>query len=244
MRKTICLYNHAGGVGKTTGASVIACLLASRGYRTLAVDMDPQSNLTQFLSANTPGVTIEQALRGGAMPLIDLQPYLQLAPASPGLIAAEDELRRGRNNFALQNILSTIQDGYDFIVIDSPPSTNYLAINALTAADYLLVPVLPDGKSLAGLDQVRIACKTASTHTAIDGIFLSCFNKRRTLDLFIESELLKYYGNTVYKAHIRQCIALPECALQGIDILSYSPHSNAAKDYAALVDELLSRVSL
>lgn len=244
MRKTICLYNHAGGVGKTTGASVIACLLASRGYRTLAVDMDPQSNLTQFLSANTPGVTIEQALRGGPLPLIDIQPYLRLVPASPNLDVVENELRLDNNKSALTNALSMVRDEYEYIIVDTPLSSDYLTINALSAAEYLLVPASPDGKSLAGISQVNKTIQDASLSATIDGIFLSCFNQRRSLDVFVESTLREEYGPKVYMTRIRQCVALRECALQGIDLLAYAPKSNAAYDYCALVDELISRLKI
>ena len=243
MKKIICLYNHAGGVGKTTAAAAIASLLAARGLRTLAVDLDSQANLTQFLSAKRPGDSIEQALRGGPLPLIDLQPYLCLAPASPGLITVENELRNDQNARALQNVLSETRDDFDFVVIDTPPSTDYLAINALSAADFLLVPVLPDGKSLAGLDQVRIACKASSSTTTIDGIFLSNYNSRRCLDAFIDEELRKRHAGLVFETRIRQCISLRECALHGCDIISYAPRSSAAQDYKSLVDELIQRLA-
>jgi len=242
MIKTICLYNHAGGVGKTTGASVIASLLASRGYRTLAVDMDPQSNLTQFLSASTPGVTIEQALGGGPLPMLDIQPFLRLVPASPNLSVVENELRLDNNKSALTNILSVVRNEYDFIIVDTPLSSDYLTINALTAAEYLLVPASPDGKSLAGISQVNKTIRDASLPATIDGIFLSCFNKRRSLDVFVEGKLREDYGSKVYMTRIRQCVALRECALQGMELLEYAPKSNAAYDYSALVDELLLRI--
>ena len=235
----ITLFNHAGGVGKTTASGSIAAMLAAMGHSTLAIDLDAQANLTQNLLEGVPERSIADYFKGAELPLYGVEIHLDIVPASPELVTIGDQLRE---NDIHKMLLDNLERPYQFVVIDTATDIDHLVINALAATDYLLVPVVPDVKSILGLAKVEAACQLAGRDKMIQGIFFSNYNPRRRMDRLMDARIRNTYGQIVFNSYIRQNNALRECTMYADSILEYAPSSNGAKDYHRLTVELLHRL--
>ncbi len=251
MAATIVLSNQKGGVGKTTSAYALASLLKARGFRVLAVDMDPQGNLSFSLGAETEGsATIYDVLKGELKPRYAVQktPVVDLIPANILLSSIELEFTGAKREFLLKAALDSLKPYYDYILIDSPPALGILTVNAFTAADYVLVPMLSDIFSLQGITQLDETIRRVKSYCNPDlevlGVFLTKHNSRTRFSREVKGTLdmvAQDLEMPVLDTFIRESVALREAQSLQQSVLEYAPGCNAAKDYESLVEELFQR---
>lgn len=252
---TYSVINQKGGVGKTTTALALAQQLALRGCKVLAIDLDPQGNMSYSLGSQSRGYGAMEVLEHpeGVKGIIEhITPTLDLIPSSAALAEANTRLKGKDKNVRLLKALSylpDLKDGYRFCIIDTPPALGTLTINALTATNACIIPTLCDIYSFQGIKQlyttISVVQKTTNTNLFIEGILLIRYNNRITLRREIEEqleELVKMYDTKILNTHIRENIALAEAQALKQSIFTYSPESNGAQDYSDLVDELLTNL--
>lgn len=252
--RAIAVANQKGGVGKTTTTVNLAASLGVAERRILLVDMDPQANATSGcgVSANQVSRSIYDALIEDApiesiLRRIDVQ-GVELCPASRDLYGAELELaampnREGR----LRQILEPLRGDYDYFVIDCPPSLGLLTINALTAADSVLIPLQCEYYALEGLahlsDTVRRVQHSFNPQLGIEGILLTMFDKRTNLAKEVSDEIGRHYGSLIFETVIPRNIRLSEAPSFGKPVLYHDVRSIGAQSYLSLARELLSHAS-
>ncbi len=250
MTKIIAVLNHKGGVGKTTTTINLAAALQQKKKRVLAIDMDGQANLTESF-----GLSIEEeqtvygAMKGKyPLPLVETAGGVTVVPSCLDLSAAEAELinEPGRE-LILSGLIAKSLDHrkFDYILIDCPPSLGLLTLNALTAADYLIIPVQAQAQFLAMRGMAKIMNVIATVQErlnpklAIGGIVITQFDKRKTLNKSVAELVKDSFCDKVFKTVIRDNVSLAEAPIKGKNIFEYSKNSNGAKDYMALAQEVL-----
>lgn len=242
----ISIASHKGGVGRTTTVAALGSLLARQGEKTLLVDMDSQRNLTStFIGIKTmPKLTIFDAFcNESELPIINLNSNIDLIPSSIEMGGLESIiLRRPGRESILANLLHPVKDKYDIILIDCP-SQNWIAmLNSFVASTSVFIPICCDSYAAEGLLQVTqmvdLASYSFNPVLAVDGIILTRYNARRTLDAVIEKEVRSHYGQLVMNTRIRENSRLVQAALLNQDIFTYDPLSNGAIDYTALLEEM------
>ncbi len=252
MAKVIGIVNQKGGVGKTTTTVNVAAFLAELGKMVLIVDMDPQGNATSGLGVNRNeiehGIYEALAKQKNIGDIICETPHvgLRIAPATQNLAGASVELVSVENReFQLRELLSEIRHGYDYILIDCPPSLGLLTVNSLVAADQLLIPVQAEYYALEGLGQLLETVKLVQTHIhpelEVLGAVLTMFDKRTRLSTEVMTELYKYFPNNIFRSVIPRTIRLAEAPSFGKSILHYEPNGKGAKAYEKLAREILER---
>lgn len=251
----LALANQKGGVGKTTTAVNLAVLLAQRGYRTLLIDLDPQGNATSSLGVekSTLDVTLYDALVGGIpardVRVADVRPGLDLLPSTPTLAAAEVELvgvtDRER---ALSRAIRPDAGVYDVMLIDCPPSLGLLTVNALTAADGVLVPIQCEFLALEGLGQLirSIDLVKRQLNPAIDvvGVLMTMYDARTRLSASVVEEVRRFFPERIFQTLVPRSVRLAEAPSYGQAISEYDPDSRGAQSYRAVADELVHRLHL
>jgi len=253
MAKIICIANQKGGVGKTTTSVNLAAALASLRKRVLLIDLDPQGNASSGLGLkrqNYQDNHVYHVLIGEKTVLETTQktaiPHLDIIPATPDLVGAEIELVDfPRREFQLQMALVPIQDKYDYILIDCPPSLGFLTLNALTSANSFLVPLQCEYYALEGLSQLldtagRIK-KNLNVNLHIEGILLTMFDTRNNLSHQVVSEIKSHFGDKVFHAIIPRNVRLSEAPSHGKSILDYDAKSIGAQKYTELAREITQR---
>lgn len=248
MCKVITTATQKGGVGKTTTAFALATILSHQGYRVLAVDMDPQGNLSFGMNAEMEkSAIIYDVLKGNVKASFAIQhrAVVDTIPTNILLSALEMEFTGRGREFLLKTAIEPLKDEYDYIFIDSPPALGILTVNALAAADYVIVPMLPDVFSLQGLSQlydtishVRTTCNPS---LEIAGILFNKFNSRLKLSREVHGTALliaQQLGLKVFETTIRNCISLAEAQSIQCDVVDYAPKSTGIQDYTALAGEL------
>ena len=252
MSRVIAIANQKGGVGKTTTAINLGAAIAVLEARTLVIDLDPQGNASSGLGlsqAVDERVTIYEVLMAGgdarAAVRTSVQfPLLDLMPSTRDLVGAEIELVGAmRRETILRRALESIRSEYDFIFLDCPPSLGLLTLNALTAADSLLIPIQCEFYALEGLSQllstVRLVQRVLNPHLEIEGVLLTMFDGRLNLARQVAAEAREYFGDRVYKTSIPRNVRLAEAPSFGQPILRYDVLSNGAQSYLALAEELM-----
>jgi len=243
------IANQKGGVGKTTTVHALVTGLAYKGYKTLAVDTDPQGNLTYTMNAdeNAPGVY--ELMKGTAASLETVQHTEQgdVIIGSLMLSGADMEFTDTGREYILSELLKPLKTAYDYIIIDSPPTLGILTINALTAAHDLVIPMGADAYSLQGLSQLNATItkvkKRCNPTLNIAGLLITRYSGRAILSQelreTIENRAAAAVGTNVFQTVIREGIAIKEIQTQQTSLFTAAPKSNAAADYLAFINEYL-----
>ena len=253
MARIYTLVNQKGGVGKTTTAINLGAYLAKLGQRVLIVDIDPQANATSSLGIDKH--TVEngsyQALLGTnqspSLILYNERLNLSLLPSSQALAGAEVELvDEDQRNTRLRTALKSLQDSYDYILLDCAPSLGLLTINGLMAAqDGVIIPVQCEYLALEGLGQLTATIQKVKAalypELRVRGVVLTMFDRRTNLANDVVAEVNRHFPKLVFKAVIPRSIRLAEAPSYGLPISAYSPESVGAKAYSALATELLAK---
>lgn len=245
----IALANQKGGVGKTTTAINMGACLARRGQRVLLIDVDPQANATSGLGGSAAGGTLYDALAGEAsmtsLVTGTTEPGLDIIPSSPELSGAEVELvdAEGRE-FFLRRLVEPLRSGWDFILFDCPPSLGLLTVNALTAADQVIIPVQCEYLALEGLvhlagtlERVR---ESLNPTLRLEGLVMTMFDSRTTLAQQVVAEVRSNFPQT-FQTVVPRSVRLSEAPSHGLSIVAYAPGSSGAVAYIELAGELLAR---
>lgn len=250
--RVIAVTNQKGGVGKTTTTINLSASLATFGKKVLVIDADQQGNTTSGLGLdkNSLELTIYNMLLGEAS-ISDIKQTtcvegLEILPANISLTGAEIELIGKENReFILREELAKIKDDYDFIVIDCPPSLNLITINAMTAADTVLVPIQCEYFALEGLEQllhtINLVKKRLNPYLEIEGIVFTMFDARTNLSLQVVEEVKRSLGSNVYRSIIPRNVRLGEAPSHGLPIHMYDPKSKGAESYSLLAEEVIER---
>jgi chromosome partitioning protein len=248
MGRVIAIANQKGGVGKTTTAINLAASLAVAEKRVLALDLDPQGNLTSgFGLEKAPGL-YDTLFSAAPMPYgtaTALQ-YLNIIPSDPDLAGLEVELAgRDEREFRLRAAVESIRAQYDFILLDTPPSLGLLAVNALTAADSVLVPIQCEyfaleglGAFLGTLERIRASLNPGVT---LEGVLLTMSDERTNLSQQVSADVRSHFGDQVFKTTIPRSIRLAEAPSFGKPVLLYDIKSKASECYLSLAKEVLER---
>ncbi len=250
MGKIISITNQKGGVGKTTTAINISASLAVAEKKVLLVDMDPQGNATSGCGIDKRSLktTIYDAMIGGMglkeiIVPTDLR-YFQVIPAGIDLIGAEIELIEvEKREFVLRQVLEPLRDDFNFIILDCPPSLGLLTINALTAADSVIIPVQCEYFALEGLSQVlqtiELVRKSLNSALDIEGILLTMFDSRNNLSHQVAQEIKEHFKDKVFNSTIPRNVALGEAPSHGKPIITYNINSRGAQSYLGLALEVM-----
>ncbi|MBS1637569.1 MAG: ParA family protein [Bacteroidetes bacterium] len=247
MLSTIAFSNHKGGTGKTTSTINIAAVLRNKGKRVLVIDLDPQANLTYSLGVTGVDATVQDWLIGhsGLDECLIQTEGLSLLPASVSMVNSEDVLKKIPNySFSLKNKLSQLD--YDFVLIDCPPAIGSLTRIALTASDYVIIPMLLEILSIQGLSQIMKFIKdikiTSNPSLEILGVLGVCVNESRKLT----SEVLGFidfaYKVDVFNNRIHNNVKAAEAPSFAKSVIDYAPECTSTKDYKAVTDEILKKI--
>ena len=252
MGRIIAIANQKGGVGKTTTAINLAACLAAKGKKVLAVDMDPQGNMTSGLGVDRDSLeyTVYDMLRNecniGECMLINVYPGLNLIPANRELAGAEVEFVGMED---MQHILKThikkVKNKFDYVIIDCPPALGMLTVNALAAADSVIIPVMAHYLPVKGLEQLMQTIykvrKQINRKLQIDGILLTMVDRRTNFSKEIIELLHDNYGEyiNIFKTAIPFSIRAAETSAEGVSIYKHDPKGRVAEAYKKLVEEVI-----
>lgn len=245
--KVITIANQKGGVGKTTTANVLIAGLTEREYKVLGIDLDPQTNLTASMGADTKRTALG-VLTGEceAKDAITQTATGDLIPSSSRLANADMLLEETGKEYKLKEAIETVKGNYDYIIIDTPPSLNILTINALTACDYAIVPAQADLYSLQGISELAKTIDAVRKYTnpniKVAGILLTMFNGRTRIAKEV-SEILEQLATRldtkVFKTRVRASVKATEIQFKKGGLFKYAPKAAVTEDYRSWIDELL-----
>ncbi len=252
MSKVVAIANQKGGVGKTTTAVNLGACLGELGRSILIVDADPQGNATSGLGVdrNKLDYSLYDCLVRNVEPVKALRatefPGVWLLPSSLDLAGAEIELvQMDEREHRLKKVVGQIRDNYDFVFIDCPPSLGLLTVNALTAADSVLIPIQCEYYALEGLTQllntIKLIRGRLNSTLALEGVLLTMFDGRTNLSLQVAEEVKRYFRDYVFQTIIPRNVRLSEAPSHGKPITVYDPRSRGAEVYRELAEEVLRR---
>ncbi len=251
MAKTLAIANQKGGVGKTTTSVNLGACLAHIGKKVMLIDIDPQGNATSGIGINKGDV--DKSIYDVLVDDIEAKTVIQktkidnlhVLPSTIELAGAEIELVSTiSREIRLKRALAKIEQDYDYMIIDCPPSLGLLTLNALTASDAVLIPVQCEYYALEGLSQllntVRLVQKHLNKNLMIDGVLLTMFDARTNLGIQVIEEVKKYFQDKVYKTIIPRNVRLSEAPSHGKPIIAYDSRSKGAEFYLELAKEVVS----
>ena len=249
----ITIANQKGGVGKTTTVVNLSTALASIDKKVLLIDMDPQYNSSMSFNSYDPKLSIYKVFSN----LININeaiqktqiPNLNVISACEDLAAAEYELADDDNrNYLLQSYINGIENKYDYIFIDTPPTLGLLTISSLTASDEVLIPVQCEFFALEGLSKliktIDMVKLNLNSNLKLNGIILTMYDKRNSLSALIENEAREYFNTTVYKFNVPRNVTLSEAPSHGLPAIIYDLKCSGSQAYIALAKEFLERSSV
>ncbi|HHW18990.1 MAG TPA: ParA family protein [Firmicutes bacterium] len=252
MSRVIAIANQKGGVGKTTTAINLGACLGDTGRSVLLVDTDPQGNATSGLGIDRKRLdySLYDCLIGGLEPVKALRATeyrgLWVLPSSLDLAGAEIELVGMQDReLRLRKVIARLRDNYDYTLIDCPPSLGLLTVNALTAADSVMIPIQCEYYALEGLTQllntIKLIRSKLNVGLELEGVLLTMFDARTNLSLQVAEEVKKYFREKVYKTIVPRNVRLSEAPSHGKPITVYDPRSRGAEVYRELAEEVLRR---
>ncbi len=252
MGRTIACANQKGGVGKTTTVVNLASLLAQAGDRVLVIDLDPQGNATSGLGVDRSA--LERSVYDGIVDGVELRALVvrgsakgvDIVPSAIALAGAEVELAGvSSRERRLRGLIEPVVDDYDVILVDCPPSLGLLTVNALTAADAVLIPLQCEYYALEGLTQLLATIDLVRDHLnprlKLSGVVLTMADARTNLSAEVIAEARRHLGSTVYDTVIPRSVRLSEAPSHGLAIADYARHSRGGAAYAALATEFRTR---
>ncbi|MGO5053857.1 ParA family protein [Lachnospiraceae bacterium LCP25S3_G4] len=252
MSRIIAIANQKGGVGKTTTAINLSACLSSLGKRVLAIDMDPQGNMTSGLGVDKDEVentvydlilgesNVENCICKEVLENLDILPTdIDLSAAEIELIGVEDK------EYIIKNAIKDIRNNYDFVIIDCPPSLSMLTINAMTTADTVLVPIQCEYYALEGLSQlihtIELVKDRLNPNLVMEGVVFTMYDARTNLSLQVVENVKDNLQQTIYKTIIPRNIRLAEAPSHGLPINLYDPKSAGAESYMSLATEVINK---
>lgn len=248
--KTIAIANRKGGVGKSTTAAALAGGLTLKGYRVLAVDLDAQRNLSGTMRAKTDNKTVLGVLLGdiAASEAIRRTNSGDIIPASKALSGADTTITDTGKEYRLKEALAALSDNYDYCIIDCPPALGILTVNALTAADSVIIPAQADAYSLDGIEDLQETIKPVKRYCnpglKVEGILLTRYSNRSILSRDVTTlakQLAERLGTKVFNTTIREAITVKEAQISQQSLFEYAPKAKVTEDYSAFIEELLTQ---
>ena len=252
MGRIIAIANQKGGVGKTTTAINLSACLAEKGTKVLAVDMDPQGNMTSGLGVDKDNAEktvydliigeaeINEVICKEALENLDVIPTnIDLSAAEIELIGVEDK------EYIIRNAIHKVKDEYDFVIIDCPPSLSMLTVNAMTTADSVLVPIQCEYYALEGLSQlihtIELVKERLNPELEIEGVVFTMYDARTNLSLQVVENVKDNLNQNIYKTIIPRNIRLAEAPSYGMPINKYDTKSTGAESYRLLAEEVINK---
>lgn len=249
MGRVIAVANQKGGVGKTTTAVNLSACLANDGNRTLLIDLDPQANATSGCEAGVDSIDgsvyevllghapLEAVIRAAGIPALDLAPsHISLSGAEVEMAAVLGREKR------LTEALETVRADYDYVIVDCPPSLGLLTVNALTAADSVIIPVQCEYYALEGLSKllnsIQLVQRYLNPSLEIEGVLLTMYDDRLQLSKRVATEVKSYFHDKVYETAIKRNVSLAAAPSFGQPVILYEPRSSGADNYRRLAGEV------
>lgn len=249
MARVIAIANQKGGVAKTTTTGAVAAGLKLKGYKVLAIDLDPQGNLSNSVGADMyNSITIYNLMKREVEPEAAIQRLeaFDIIPANITLAGAEQELSQTGKEHRLKETVTPLMGNYDYIFIDTPPSLGILTVNAFTFADEILIPTTAGIFAATGIEQLKLVidnvCKYCNNKLKIAGILVTKFNPRANIskDLKALTEKLgALISAPIYNTYIRFSVVVEEAQVNKMDIYAYKNNSTVSEDYKTFIDEFL-----
>jgi chromosome partitioning protein len=250
MARIISIINQKGGVGKSTTAEALLAGLTLKGYKTLAVDLDAQGNLTYATGANSQGATSLGVLTRevDAGDAIQHTPSGDIIPSNKALAGADAFITDTGKEYRLREALESVASEYDYIIIDTPPALSILTINALTASNSVIIPAQADIYSLQGIEQLAETIQPVKRYCnptlSIEGILLTRYSKRSILGQEVAGlarQIAQRLNTKVFDTTIREAIAIKEAQISQQSLFSYAPKATVTDDYRAFIEEVIGK---